>query len=227
LQSLRDGGWIGEDGRTDDGGKVIKVVLSFTIPEWLVRAFIEPLLLYRRIRYGYRFRRIPLTQGKYAIVDPEDYQRINKYRWYPVKGHNTVYAIRLDKWVKGRKRKSYFMHRQIMRVPDGMVCDHINGNGLDNRKANLRPGTYAQNSWNRAKTKVKSYSKYKGVSMRKKDRKWEAQICVNGKRIHLGRFKNQIEAAKAYDAAAKKYHGVFAVLNFLEFATENTEKKMP
>jgi len=108
------------------------------------------------------------------------------------------------------------MHRQIIQLhnDNDMVCDHINGKGLDNRKANLRAATYAQNSWNRGKNRVPTYSKYKGVSMRKKERKWEVQICVKGRRIHLGRFKNEMEAARAYDAAALKYHGRFASANF-------------
>jgi len=108
------------------------------------------------------------------------------------------------------------MHHDVMKVPAGFVIDHINGNGLDNRKANLRQSTYAQNSWNRGKARVKSSSKYKGVCQHKKDRKWQAQISAVGKRIYLGRFKNQKEAAKAYDKAAKKYHGEFANLNFSE-----------
>jgi len=106
------------------------------------------------------------------------------------------------------------MHREIMHIPKGMVCDHINGNGIDNRKKNLRQGTYAQNSWNRPKAKGKSRSIYKGVSLHKKDLKWQAQICVQGQRKYLGRFQNQLDAAKAYDHAAKKYYGQFAVLNF-------------
>lgn len=107
------------------------------------------------------------------------------------------------------------MHRQIMQLhnDNDMVCDHINGNGLDNRKANLRQATYAQNSWNRGKNRVPSYSKYKGVSLHGTDRKWQAQICVHGKRIYLGRFNSELEAAMAYDAAAVKYHGRYANVN--------------
>ena len=188
--------------------------MSFIIPDWLIWPGVFFVLLYRRIRFGYAFRRIALTKGKYAIIDPDDYQRLSQYRWYPAKTRSTVYAYRFDKWVKGRKRKSHLMHREIIQTPDGLVCDHINGNGLDNRKANLRPATYAQNSWNRAKGKVKSRSKYKGLALHKKTGKWQVQISVNGRRIHLGCFKDQVQAAKAYDKAAIKYHGRFANLNF-------------
>jgi hypothetical protein len=106
------------------------------------------------------------------------------------------------------------MHNLVINIPDGMFCDHINRNGLDNRKANLRPATHTQNIWHRRKFKPYSRSKYKGVDFAKDMKRWRARIRVNGKRIYLGSFKNELEAAKAYDHAAKKYHGQFASLNF-------------
>jgi hypothetical protein len=96
-------------------------------------------LSYRRVRFGYAFRRIPLTQGKYAIVDPDDFERINKHKWYAAKGKNTFYAERI---VTVRKRRMHInIHGEIIKVPDGKFVDHINHNGLDNRKTNLRPAT--------------------------------------------------------------------------------------
>lgn len=95
-----------------------------------------------------------------------------------------------------------------------MFHDHINHNGLDNRKANLRPATRAQNSYNRKKYANNSYSKYKGVSFKKKGQKWSAQISINNKMKFLGYFHREKDAAKAYDAAARKLHGEFASLNF-------------
>ena len=95
-----------------------------------------------------------------------------------------------------------------------MCIDHINNNGLDNRKANLRLATPAQNARNRRKTAAKTYSKYKGVSYHAGQRKWSAAIRVNGQYKYFGLFQNEIDAAKAYDEAARKYHKEFAVLNF-------------
>jgi len=106
------------------------------------------------------------------------------------------------------------MHREIINVEEGKVVDHINHNGLDNRKVNLRPATIAQNGWNRKPKTKNCSSKYKGVWWDKQLKKYRAQIWFNGNRLHLGYFKNQIDAAKAYDKAAKKYHGQFASPNF-------------
>jgi len=105
------------------------------------------------------------------------------------------------------------MHRSILNVPDSLVVDHINGNGLDNRKANLRPATRSQNACNIPKYKP-SRSKYKGLTWHKARRKWNARIRKNGKTYSLGYFDSQIPAAKAYDTAAKKLHKNFAKLNF-------------
>lgn len=108
------------------------------------------------------------------------------------------------------------MHNEVIRPPKGLINDHINRNGLDNRKANLRPVTRAQNTLNRLyKFKRKdSPSKYKGVTWHKYTKKWQAQICYAGKHKFVGYFNDEIQAAKAYDAAAIKYHKDFAVLNF-------------
>ncbi len=171
-------------------------------------------LLYRRIRYGYSFRRIPLTKGKFAIVDPDDYGRLSKYKWHVTKNTNTFYAKRNPRVGRKVKAPSIYMHRQIINVPAGFVIDHINHNGLDNRKTNLRLATRAQNNRHTKKPKNKCHSNYKGLYWHRRDRVWHVRITANGITRHVGYFKDEIEAAKAYDRAAKKYHGRFAALNF-------------
>ena len=175
------------------------------------------MLLYRRLRYGYPYRRIPLNQGKYAIVDSDDYERLRKYKWYVSKRSNTFYAIR-HKWLPEQKRHTTVsMHREIIEVPDGMFVDHINHRGLDNRKANVRPATPADNARNARYPKRKNAtSKYRGVWYNKKKKRFRAVIGINNTRKIIGNYKNEIDAAKAYDKAAKKYYGEFAMLNFPE-----------
>jgi hypothetical protein len=196
----------------EGGGIKLNLSITITIPDRLAELVIALTLYYRRLRYGYPFRRIPLTQGKYAIVDPEDFERLNKHKWHATRGNNTFYAARTIR--VGKKRISLKMHREVIHPPDHLFVDHINRNGLDNRKANLRSATHLQNSWNARMSRRSAYSKYKGVTFRRGPRKWIAMISVAGERIFLGSFKDEIQAAKAYDKAAKKYHGEFAVLNF-------------
>jgi hypothetical protein len=174
-----------------------------------------PLLWYRRVRYGYAFRRIRMAQPQYAKVHPANYERLLKYEWFAQKGKNCFYARGRLATSKGKGRLTY-MHQEIIEVPKGMVVDHINHDGMDNRRANLRAATRAQNTRNRKKFAKSSGSKYKGIYWRKKTRKWEVMITFERKRIFLGCFRSEIDAAKAYDHAAIKYHGEFACLNFTQ-----------
>lgn len=189
--------------------------MSFTIPNWLEVFLAGPVLLYRRLRYGYTFRKIPLTKGKYAIVDPDDYYRLSEYKWFASGGcYNKFYAVCRKPDPNGKGTKVICMHREVANTPEGLVCDHINGRTLDNRKSNLRSATRSQNIWNSRKTSRPGYSKYKGITFYKRHQNWGAQIIVDGRRIFLDKFREEIQAAKAYDRAAKKYFGEFAVLNF-------------
>jgi hypothetical protein len=198
---------------TRKGGPILILLIAITIPSWLERIAVRLALAYRRLRVGHTFRKIPLTQGQYAIVDPDDYPRLAKYKWHANRARDTYYAQR-KLWLPQLKKEiTIKMHRQILNIPDFLLVDHINHNGLDNRKANLRPATHSQNTCNTPKYK-RSRSKYKGVTWHKAKRKWNARIRVNRRTISLGYFQNEIAAANAYDHAAKKYHRQFAVINF-------------
>ncbi|MBN1804609.1 MAG: AP2/ERF family transcription factor [Sedimentisphaerales bacterium] len=157
-------------------------------------------------------------------MDPIEFFRLGKQKWYAVKGGSTFYAVRgfLD---KDGKRYRIHMHREVLKVNDNILIDHINQNGLDNRGVNLRPATCAQNMRNRKKYHHNSHSKYKGVYWQEHNKKWRVRIAANKKRIQLGQFSNEIEAAKAYDRAAKKYHGQFASLNFPHKKQPKTTQK--
>jgi len=191
---------------------IIPIKFEIRIPPPLAGWFIAVALFYRRLRYGYPFRRIRLSRGQYAIVDVEDFDKLNKYKWYAIPKRDTFYAKRYG--VKNGRQTTIAMHQQIMGFPPDCFIDHKNHNGLDNRKENLRIATPAQNACNTRKMSKPCSSKYKGVSYDSDKNLWRAYITYNGKRIYLGRFDNEADAAKAYDAAAKLYFGRFASLNF-------------
>ena len=157
--------------------------------------------------------KIPLTQGRFAKVAPADYLWLSQFRWCSKIDAATCYAVRHIQ-VNGRTRR-IFMHRQIMNTPPGLICDHINHDGLDNRPANLRNCTVAQNNANR-RSAVNASSQYVGVSRDERRGKWIAAIKKNGHQKTLGQFEREEDAARAYDDAARILHGPYANLNLPE-----------
>ena len=164
-------------------------------------------------------KEIKLTQGKVAIVDDEDYEHLRQFKWYPLRAGGTIYVRRYCGRVNG-KQKQLLMHREIMDTPEGESTDHINHNGLDNRKENLRICTVSENMCNRGAqsnntTGYKGVFKYSVTYNGKTYSYMTAAIRHNSKLMGLGYFKTAEEAAKAYNKAALKYHGEFAKLNIL------------
>jgi hypothetical protein len=147
-------------------------------------------------------------------VDAQDYGRVSQYQWCAVQKPRTWYAKTIH-----RDGTILSMHRMVANAPKGLFVDHINHNGLDNRKLNLRLCTNAQNQQN-SRPRSGGTSKYKGVHWHKARKKFCARIHFNKKSIHIGYFKDEIEAAKAYDKKAKELFGEFAYLNFPAEAEE-------
>lgn len=150
--------------------------------------------------------RIALTQGYFTIVDADDYERLNKYKWHVKVKRTGCYAYRSE----GKTKIA--MHRQILNAPQQLQCDHINHDGLDNRRANLRLCTPQQNACNRKP--LERTSKYKGVYWSRGNKKWRAEIRNNGRKIHIGYYYYEMDAAIAYDDVAIELFGEFAYLNF-------------
>ena len=155
-------------------------------------------------------KKIKLTQDKFALVDDADYGWLNQFAWYVIKSRNTFYACR-----DIHKDKILRMHRLIMGLDfgDKRQSDHINGNGLDNRRSNLRICTNQQNQFNQ-EPRIGS-SKYKGVHWHKRDNKWQAQIRIDSNPKHLGLYDNEEDAALAYNLAAQEHYGEYARINII------------
>jgi hypothetical protein len=179
---------------------------------WVEQFFALPVLLYRYIRFGKIYRRIYLGQGQWTILNSRDYYRLKYFRWFVFATSGKFYAHRCA-IIKNRNTKRISMHREIMNAPKGKLVDHRNGDSLDNRRVNLRFATNRQNLQNKRKTTSKTTSLFRGI-YRYRKYGWVPLIKYRGKRIWLGIFDNEVDAAKAYDKAARKYFGQFARLNF-------------
>lgn len=160
-------------------------------------------------------KEIPLTQGKTTIIDDEDYPLVSQYKWYAKNNGNTWYAV------TSHLRNNNLQMQQLLMGGSGY--DHIDGDGLNNTRKNLRKATTQQNSWNRRKMVHRNSSKYKGVQIQNNYRhkiSWIARIYVDGKQYYIGSFDTEEEAARAYDARATQLFGEFAWLNFSRIKSE-------
>ena len=141
------------------------------------------------------------------LIDDEDYEKVKDYRWYVVVDEDRRYVRAHEK--KSENYSKVRLHRLIMNYSGNMFVDHINGNGLDNRKENLRICTNSENNMNSIKRK-KGTSVYKGVSFDKSRNKYESYITINKKKIHLGRYETEEQAAQAYNNVVENHFGRFA-----------------
>lgn len=177
-------------------------------------------------------KQIPLTQGQFALVDDEDYQWLNQWKWQAQKGKTTFYAVRTD-YSRGKKfKRLLYMHCEILDISneENLHGDHKDRNGLNNQRSNLRIATSSQNNCNRLSLKNVT-SEYKGVGWHKSTNKWCAYIGKGKDQFWLGLFDTEIEAAIAYNKKATQLHGEFAILNLisnedsLKYNSSNSEAK--
>lgn len=155
---------------------------------------------------------IKLTQGKVALVDDADYEAVSQFKWYAVKRRGAFHAARKIRKPDGSRIVQY-LHQFLL--PNADRVDHRSGDGLNNLQENIRPATRRQNGQGFRRNKIGFTSKFRGVHWHKRRLKWTAQIKVDGKIISLGYFTDEVDAAHAYDAAARKYFvDGFLQLNF-------------
>jgi hypothetical protein len=163
----------------------------------------------RPIRIEGNVAYIPLTKGYEALIDAEDVPLVEGWNWFSVVRNYTVYAARATK--RQGKPVTIMLHRAILGASGRARVDHLSGNGLDNRRVNLRPATASENGWNRGRNSNNS-SGFKGVWWAKHVGKWQALITAGGRREYLGLFDSPEAAHAAYSEAAKRLHGEFAKL---------------
>ena len=162
-------------------------------------------------------REISMAGGLVALVDDKDEELVRQHKWRGKRDKHTIYA---RAHIRGpRPRKTVLMHNLIMPTPEGMQMDHANGNGLDNRRENLRLATHSQNSANADKQRTYNgrvpSSSFKGVYWHRWNKRWGAKISPKGKQIYLGYFRVEEDAAQTYNDAALVHFGKFARLNVL------------
>lgn len=144
---------------------------------------------------------IALTKGHVVTVDDDDYDKLSQFKWCAHRGRHTWYAVRGVATGIGKQRRLAFMHRTILGTPYGLYTDHIDGDGLNNQRSNLRIVSTAENARNQTRKRSGASSRFRGVSWDSGTLRWRAAIQVNGRMVSLGRFESENEAALAYNAA--------------------------
>lgn len=163
----------------------------------------------RPIRVDGNVAYIPLNKGYVAVIDAADVPLVDRWSWRALVESNTVYVGRDERRGRGQKRVRIYLHRVLSSPPDGVGVDHVDGDGLNNRRKNLRHATQLENNRNQ-KRRNDNTSGLKGVSWNKRDKKWRAAISVLGRTKNLGYFDTPEEAHAAYCIAAIDLHGQFA-----------------
>lgn len=159
--------------------------------------------------------KIMVGSNLFAVIDKMDADLVKSFRWIPTKKPNGRVYARAYFRKSTNAYTTIAMHRLILGLKNGdkSIVDHINHDTLDNRRKNLRVCTPSENVTNRRSFDVSKTSKYRGVSWKKRDKKWDVKVTKNGKHFRMGAFEIEIEAALAYNKKAKELHGEFAVLN--------------
>lgn len=156
---------------------------------------------------------ISLPKGRFAIVDDDDAEWVMRWRWQVIGRSDRLYVVRSTSTANGALKKMVYLHRELLGAIAGVMIDHVDHDGLNNTRANLRIATQSQNNHNARKSQKPRTSIFKGVSWSKQKRTWISFISVAGRYVHLGSFRDEKLAAAAYDSAASRAFGEFSCTN--------------